>query len=71
MSSMNLMYKYVELNSDIYLGYIIFCLKHVYMIKHNLRIFTSEGNLYFFGWEKTQWISIIPCNHSLILFHCH
>ena len=32
--SMNIMYKYVEFNSDISLGYIIFCLKHVCIIKY-------------------------------------
>ena len=41
---MNFMYKYVDLNSDIYLGCIIFCLYHPYIIKHMLWIFTSEGH---------------------------
>ena len=30
--SMNFMYKYVELNSEIHLLYIIFCLKNIYTI---------------------------------------
>ena len=45
---MNLMYKYVDLNSDIYLGYLILCLHHLYMIKHMLSIFTSEGHFYYY-----------------------
>ena len=36
MFSINFMYKYVELNSGIYLGYTIFCFKHFYIIKHVL-----------------------------------
>ena len=32
---MHFMYKYVELNSEIYLGYIIFYLYHIYDIKNN------------------------------------
>ena len=39
---MYLMYKYVNLNSDIDLGYIIFWLYHLYIIKKMLWIFTSE-----------------------------
>ena len=31
---LNLMYKYVDLNSDNYLGYIIFRLYHLYIVKH-------------------------------------
>ena len=30
------MYKYVDFYSEIYLGYINFCLYHIYIIKHML-----------------------------------
>ena len=43
----NFMYKYVEFNTDICLGYFIFCLKRLYISKHNFMIFTSEWNLFF------------------------
>ena len=36
MLSMNSVYKFVYFNSDIYLAYIISCLKYEYMIKHKL-----------------------------------
>ena len=47
------MYKYVDLNSDIYLGYIIFCLYHLYIIKHVLLIFISEGHFNYSILVKT------------------
>ena len=40
------MYKYVDMNTEIYLGYIIFCLIHINMIKQVFWIFTYEGNSY-------------------------
>ena len=64
MLSMNLVYKYVALNSDIYLGYIIFCLKHIYIIKHYFWIFNSEWNLYFLCWEKNNCFK-----YSLVTIH--
>ena len=44
---MNLMFYYVDLNSAISLGYIIFCLYHLYIIKHMLLIFTSKGHFHY------------------------
>ena len=57
--SIIIMYKYVELNTDIYLGYIILCLKHLYTIKNDLWIFTSEWNLYFSLLVITECISTL------------
>ena len=45
---MKFMYKYVDLNSDIILEYIILCLYHIYNFKHMLWIFTSEGQFVLF-----------------------
>ena len=42
------MYKYVELNSDIYLGYTVLRSKYVYIIKHMIWSFTYEEKLYYY-----------------------
>ena len=41
------MFNYVEMNTDIYLGYIIICFWHLYITKHNLYIFTSKRSMHF------------------------
>ena len=42
------MYKYVEFNSEIYLGCIILCLYCPLISKHMLLIFTYEGQCYYY-----------------------
>ena len=63
MFTMNLMYKYVDFNSDIYLGFVIFDSYHLYIVKQMLCIFTSEGHPYYSLLVKPQLISILLCNH--------
>ena len=67
MFSTNLMYKYVDLISDIYLGCFIFCLYNIDIIKHMLWIFTSEVHFYHF-FLKNKFIAILLCEHSLVCF---
>ena len=50
---MHLMYKYVEFISDIYLGYIIFCLYHIYNIKIINVFLLLKKNMHFYLLGKT------------------
>ena len=52
MLSINFMYNYVELNNGIYLGCIILCLKHVYIINIICRFLPLKGNYIIICWEK-------------------
>ena len=56
------------MNTDINLGYIIFCLKHLYIIKHHLWVFNYEQNIHCTLLGKIQGLSIILFNHSFIFF---
>ena len=52
MSTMNFMYKCVDLNSDIHLGYIIFCLYHLYIIKKCFEFSLLNDNFIIIFREK-------------------
>ena len=60
--SMNLLYKYVELNNDIYLWFIIFCLSHLYNMKDNSWILLPTKYLYIFV-GKIEHLSIQLCKN--------
>ena len=66
--SNSLIYKYIKLNCDIYLGYILFYFYHLKNIKHNLWIFDSEQNIHLYLLEKPNGLQYFFVTINLFCF---